>query len=885
MPGTPKAVRAGSAPVGAAKARALACCLLLLWCSPAKPAWETTTFEVYQGAPHEDMLGWQVFEAVSPEVPLMRDVYIREIENYLYAVAKRYEALGLPDPVAGGTLQALVNGDDGEKAIRVYLYPDASSADAVGNIAWYKVHPCNGRDTRGLIFLNTVNFASDYRLNDADYNTLAHELFHASYWASTFSKTRGCVTSEKWFSEGMADAIGHYMARTLRNAQFEQELKDTRFTKNFGSRDYSYPLNQPDKGKPNEDYFTSSFWRFLAEWTYASRQSKPHPGSAPYSESYEYLAHLLDQPYNFRPNSEGLVTWLNQHMKGYRHIRAGLAGVYPQFAATYADIIQTRIGPLAVVPDTGQRLPRWLRRGFGECESAGAVGMGATVTAALEIRPNAARCFKVDVRSGTTDREVRIQVTSNDLDLLKQLHIGLLDGTDVRAPIIQSRTNGQPPHFATWTFPLLLGNRDIYIVSNVAEFPAATRSFGGTFVLGAGNWTSSMTPATAPAAPAAAPPPGSPPPTKKALAKQRLDDIVRSPADYLEPVSRVKRNGYDDAVRCDKLSLRYNLCGPQFIIKLELSPFSDVMGLAGSGQMADYSLVADWVLTPGGGLNPGVAEAMKEADQAVASMDASRIRLTLPRIEYGYTGTLSNVRIEVSKANSPDRGYVSYGPSAHHGDRVIHRPPNGTVTIEEYSHLVLQGTFAADLIDESNPGRDEAPIVAQSVSGRFYVPAPFEGDEEFAIDAEQQKEQMIQSMLKQAPFGADVMRGIIGAQGAPPQILCDEGLDDEQLQAMGFTSGCGERGGGAVAPVCTCECDLREQEAEDCERECYQPWKSCRIPDSELPDNLEAQVEMCRSALDKRDLSDSDKEFALMLFRSSPEFHRREMLKTNWCGD
>jgi hypothetical protein len=93
MPGTPKAVRAGSAPVGAAKARALACCLLLLWCSPAKPAWETTTFEVYQGAPHEDMLGWQVFEAVSPEVPLMRDVYIREIENYLYAVAKRYEAL------------------------------------------------------------------------------------------------------------------------------------------------------------------------------------------------------------------------------------------------------------------------------------------------------------------------------------------------------------------------------------------------------------------------------------------------------------------------------------------------------------------------------------------------------------------------------------------------------------------------------------------------------------------------------------------------------------------------------------------------------------------------------------------------------------------------
>ena len=126
------------------------------------------------------------------------------------------------------------------------------------------------------------------------------------------------------------------------------------------------------------------------------------------------------------------------------------------------------------------------------CLSAGTVSQTARADIKLKVRPNAARCFKVDVQAGTTNPEVRITLMHDDKDLLKQLYIGLLDGTDVRPADVRSYVDDQPPHFATWTFPIFFGNRDVYILTNVAKFPAATREIKETFHIATGDWTSTM---------------------------------------------------------------------------------------------------------------------------------------------------------------------------------------------------------------------------------------------------------------------------------------------------------------------------------------------------------------------------------------------------------
>lgn len=850
--------------------------LLLSFSIPAQADWVTTTFEVYQGKPHQGMTGWETFEKFSLQTPLMRDVYIREIENYLFAVAKRYEKMGLPDPIAGGTLHSLVTNDKGEKAIRVYLYPDTSSWDVLDKVAWYKVHPCNGKGTRGQLFLNTVKFAHDFRLNDRDYSTLAHELFHASYWASPFSKTRGCISPEKWMSEGTADAIGHDMARVLRNAKFEDHRKP------FGVRDYSHPLNKPNDKKPSQGYFTSSFWRHLAEMNHASKAGKSHAGSAPQKHDYDYLVSLFNQDYNFRPGSDGLITWLNQMLKEKTAIKVGLDGVLPQFMATFAHIIDTRVASSKKVPQKDRR-ERWLGYLFGDCPSAGQISQTTRTDIKLKVQPNAARCFKVEVQPGTTNPEVRIMLMHDNKALLKQLYIGLLDGTDVRPADVRSYVDDQPPYFATWTFPIFFGNRDVYILTNVGKYPAATREIEETFHIATGKWNSNM---TTPPTPTPAPPSANTntPATKVKEEKARYDDIIKSPVKNLAPVSKLDRKNYDKKAQCEPVLLRLNKCGPQLRITLELSPFAQIRSLVGTGQLGRFNAIVD-VSDPNSefATSPQYGIAVQEAQAALESMDASTIRMTLPKIDYGYQGTLSNVSIEVSKANSPNRGYISYGPSIQSGGQLIHRPPNGTVTIEEYSYLALQGTFEADLVDEADRGPDEAPTVARSISGRFFMPAPFEWDESFIIDKEHQKEQLIKSMLQQAPFKTPVMQGIIESMGGiPPQDLCDNGIDDSYLKAMGFTEGC--EGRTAQMTACSCECELRKEEEKlpACERKCRKTWRDCPLPKDVASAGLDQQLDHCREAMIERGLPDAQIPVFLKMLRDAPELQRPGMIK-QWC--
>jgi hypothetical protein len=281
-------------------------------------------------------------------------------------------------------------------------------------------------------------------------------------------------------------------------------------------------------------------------------------------------------------------------------------------------------------------------------------------------------------------------------------------------------------------------------------------------------------------------------------------------------------------------------------------------------------------------LRAGVA-----TEAALEALDGSKIRIELPRIEYGFTGVIDNASFFVRKAHGGDDNYLAYGPTASVGMRMFHRPPNGKVTIDEYQPGVLTGSFHADLIDEANPGPDEAPIVARTIDGRFLVSSPWRGDEDFAFDKKHAAQAMVQNMLQMTPFAAAPVEEEIEAMGAPPASVCAAGFDEDQLHAMGFLEDCqaaAPAAPAAAAPVCSCACEQRQaEEAIDaCQNTCAVAWDACVQPAAKapIPDDLEVQVQMYRDYLQGHGVAVALQKRLLEAFRQAPAFQRRMMLES-----
>jgi len=833
---------------------------------------------VYEGKP-VDAPDWKQKEEGQDDPRLNADV-IREVELYLSQAARAYSKMGFADPVAAGYFDSVTKNRRSEDAIRIYLYkPRAVNAP----YAWYSPgKPCaQPKTSRRIININAHKFATGGDISGQNYQTLAHELFHAIQYASRYHKNR-CGFGA-WIDEGSADAVGYYLARKLRGIRFKEETRNNQVLKVFGARYYADPLNSPKDTE--HGYMTSSLWRYLAEVSYASMSGKPHLGSRPAPENYEYLADIFNEPFTFHPGPDGQLAWFDKRIASHKHIRMNLAKLYPVFTSSFADYMDKRIGPL-LGPGGGNREHGWLVQIFKNCIAAGSVGQSKDARMNLTVKPVAARCFKAQVLPGTKNKDVVIQVKHDDKSVLEQLKISLPDGSDVRAPLIWSSRDDKPPHLATWHFPVL-NNIGTYIISNVGEQPALTKTAKLELRISTNNWDSSMTnvgPQQSPPRPARNSRQRTL--TKKQQQKKIMEQVMRDPVKHLQPVTRVKRKRYNKPVNCEETSLNLNLCGPQLQINLELSPFASQRAVLNPDPM--QNMVAGTGTHPGMGGMQVYQLAIQKTSAALESMDASKIRITLPKIDYGYMGSLNNAKIEVNKANSPDRGYVSYGPRVVVDGPSV-RPPNGKVTIEEYSHLVLRGTYSANLIDESNPGKDDAPIVAKTITGRFYVASPIEGDKDFAINKEHMKQQAIQSLMQQTPFGTDAIRAMVKQSGVSPQELCDRGFSDEQLKALGFEAGCeGAEQSGTTAAIqqCTCECKLREKEAQDqkCKRKCRKQWRRCKRDASDIPGDLDGQVALCKSALSKRDLTEAQQQQIIDMFRMAPDFQRKEMLKNYWCS-
>lgn len=880
--------------------------LLLLGCHSALADWQITRFEIYEGKPvyqpnWEEDAGSSVYDSIGDALDLPRgwrleeqgneiqradSELLREIEKYLGQVAEEYSKMGFADPVAEGWLDSIVRDANGNKAIRVYLYdlPDMTRGFYSGG------YLCSDPVTvRKIINFNARNFAPAGRIRDIDYVTLAHELFHAVQYASNFQQDS--CGRDLWISEGTSDAIGHDMARALRGVTFKAWLapRSTETIKIYGGRDYVYSLNDfrllsNEQARKDAGYMTSSFWRYLAEIKYARVQNpaSPLPGSLPVEGvDYSYLANIFSEPWNYGSTPKDSARWVNRVLKKEKNMKLSLARAYSTFISAFADYGQVRIAPerkrlgISRFGDPGPTTAQWLDQIFVDCERAAAF----PATVSIHLQPNAAGCIEITSPAGPNLKTPAavIQVIHNDEALLKQLRIGLLDGTLVSAPTIHSFMDDQPPFIARWTFPLYGDKEDIYIVSNISLQPHRTRQFTPELYFALAEWSDDLWQGPLPAK---RPPAPDPPPPKRDREKDRLKKVIADPVNHLMPIPKVERKQWRRP--CQITELKYNLCSAKMVITVNYAAWNPRIN-----PLSDQLVITDvfketLAFSPSGVSVPNAQfEAGLKTERFLESVDASKIRIEIPKTEYGFTGTYNNASIKVSKAGGTS--YLSYGPTIVEGDRRIHRPPNGSVTIEEYSHLVLRGSFSASLVDLDDPGRDESPMVARTINGSFTIPSPYQLDEDFSIVEDHFKQEMIQNMMQSAPFGAGVMDGIIQSTGgAPPQILCDEGVDEEFLEAMGFTSGCeGRSGGGELAQQCTCECDSREAEEElpRCQQTCRKEWRGCPLPEDVASGSLDEQLEHCKKSMLKKGVPEGQIPLFLEQIRITPETMRKDVLK------
>ena len=347
-----------------------------------------------------------------------------------------------------------------------------------------------------------------------------------------------------------------------------------------------------------------------------------------------------------------------------------------------------------------------------------------------------AACIKLTVNSAhgaAAPQLVAVEVSSGPKlrDELVPLWIGKSGGMEVsQLMVFSSKERNDAPAYGTTSVKVNVGKPTVFVVSNVAEYAQDTEVLSPTLTFMLSGWDSSIT---------KAPPEQTAPVKRKARpddAKGKHEEALDD--EFAEGLGKLTSNGQFSAELnllgesrdCRGKQLQYNLCGPQLEIKLELRPaaettiaanttggFMNQMSAGGVGQIANMSLAEINALHD-------MRDRLKPS-----SIEGGRIKIALPRVEYGFTGSFDNALIEVSRDGGGS--YRSRMQTAIVVDSSAlcqptrRRVPNGKVTIHQYTPLVLHGEFKASLLD-TDPSRpyyppNEVIPIATQVSGHFVI--------------------------------------------------------------------------------------------------------------------------------------------------------------------
>lgn len=753
----------------------------------ARQPWPVKEFEVVSARPWQS---WQPFERwlnllreqVGQELdePMRGNEILNlqlkeDMEAYLSRAAHQLEAWGFPPP----KLEPVVTRPDGRRAFRVfYTDPQADEQWAGKYILDNSRHisPIELQGTRTVMYLSGMRGAlsqasgsSGARLTDVGKATLGHELFHAVQFAMPFFAT-GSTSKGDWITEGTARAVGYDLLQVI-----EGRVRSTSAARRWGQRRYTDSLPRYRQSgqsiAPSDTYNTSSFWRYLAELHARPRQGKPGPAAQ--AVDHGYLAGLFSR----RLEGSGMadeLRWLDEGLRLEQRIGAkGLNRIYPDFVSTYAAYGEHR----------ARSSQKWRSSSFGSCTyfriSPDQLERGTL----LKLQPVAARCIEVDARAFSEPVTFTVQVQAATEVLAAQTVLGTAGGQRVSHDPMLAKPPFPPaeerPWVATTVFLSTPGELQSLILANVAEEARNTETQDVFVRVSTSGYVTNLDGPAPPAESPAEPVDPSPGPSgaRQAASRDMRTAVKRT---VQTGVTIVSLDRQPDAVRgCREKYRRLNFCGPQLVVTMRRqAASSDIMSatldaggffgqaMAGAGAMLDNL--------------PEVIDSARRAMREKEYTEAGTIQLSMPYVDYGFTGRLTNVRMSVTREGGGE--YVAVGPRDMEPGRMTLFPPSAEVTIEEYTATFMAGTFSAQLIDpQSLPGgtlplasQESRPTlpVARRIEGRFFLTAPWRDDERteglFVGDPEGSLMIDVSELLSTGPDGWAIDFGDFSPPTAPP---------------------------------------------------------------------------------------------------------------------
>ena len=698
----------------------------------------------------------------------------KQIEDYLAKVAEKLEGWGFPPPV----LEPVVERADGRRAYQVYV---VKSGDEEGA---YQNSDMLGRSIISLN-LDSLSRADDRKqLTRGGREMLGHELFHAVQYATPFFHSYDQDTQRigSWITEGQALAIGHDLADEI-SGPLKSGIP-TAVEARWGLRSYSAEL--PVEGRkgsaPQIGYRTASFWRYLGELdqlrkTYFSALEKsgqmadpnPRPGPRPGPVDYRYLSHLLNGT-AAASTTKAEVAWLDLGLKAYDRFGSGLRRIYPNFISAYADYGRYRRRENES-RSTAEYLRAWRNQAFPDCSSGLLTPELRRVRSKVKLSEIATGCLAVRVTGFGEEVSAEVQVVTASEALLDQLAVGLPGAGRVATPFTSGADNADGKARSRWSLRLVDASVDqnLVLVTNVARIAQKTLAQEIDIVVSI---------------------PG----------KDLLDSPAQPDAaggDALTPGSGGSRDAARE--RLERASDRAVENGPlgQRVMRDENSPMMEIFlkkvpdALAVVSEINSAGGVMEQILSSAGAvLDSGPGEFMRNVGAALENEHGS-IAIAIPKIDYGFTGSLDGVLISTRSEAGADldaRGPVDADP----GRSVVFKP-SGRVTIDEYTPEFMSGSYQADLIEPGKyPSSSRDPVVVATVErhieGRFWIGSPWLYDSRWTrIGYENAAEDAMEDIKARLPSGlAEEMET---AEDAARQ-RSDPGDDPEALDEVSEQFGC-----------------------------------------------------------------------------------------------
>lgn len=384
---------------------------------PATAAWPIHDFKVIFGTHSdsdadlsEDLQVWLDQAAAAFDDREASDAAMaRLIEGYLSEIAQRYDAEGFLPPI----MQVVE--DEGVRKYAVYVYPfrDETIQNRLEGVVEFDASArvknfrgtCQGPERWMEVDHNYFTLAAASNEEDL-YRALAHELFHGiqgTYDENRFRSLRLCevinssVGTAGVFIEGMADGVAEYLAAL----KYSDRHSSSTERKPLGGYPYYYGLFDPP-GK-SASYYSSSFWRLLAEE----------------AGGLSFFEYLLRQPLAGNER-EDRIDWLEKALKAQGSTKESLYTLLPRAITEIASYVPARY--------RSYDENTWVKDLFsGPCKKGVKPDGGDVTKIELpDLPPLSAACVDIEWPASSSEKvELRIEAIANSSAVIDQLHLGM----------------------------------------------------------------------------------------------------------------------------------------------------------------------------------------------------------------------------------------------------------------------------------------------------------------------------------------------------------------------------------------------------------------------------------------------------------------------------